>query len=360
MHTFSLKTTQQGLYRDNMRNCLLCDKNPADETGSHIVPHFLMKRIDNEVGTRARDKELGFRITQDTTESYFGSAVLPEKLEEVYGEVTDEVIENNNIDGIVDNYFCKRCEKRFGTFESEYSKSLNKDTSISENYITEKRPFLSFLFWASIIWRLSIQDDSGFKLKLKEENKLRRILDKYLVLEINELTIDKNDLDLSDIGYKVVRSPNFSDKYSTWLHWSPYYERPYSLIIDEYLIFFYFKKSYLKGMVQEFYGSEKFKSQANFNTPFSEEKIYGIAHEDYQIIQENIAQFGARKRIENLSWKLDMIHQRLGGKGKQMYPEYKNEIMKRIANSEEVLAKKGTKEEYIKTIIETINEMNNT
>ena len=79
-----------------MRNCLLCDKNPADKTGSHIVPHFLSKRIDNEVGSRERDKELGFRITQDTTESYFGSAVLPEKLEEVYGEVTDEIIESKN------------------------------------------------------------------------------------------------------------------------------------------------------------------------------------------------------------------------------------------------------------------------
>ncbi len=161
-----------------MRNCLLCLKNLADETGSHIVPHFLSKRLDNEVGSRERDKELGFRITQDTTESYFGSAVLPEKLEEVYGEVTDEVIDNNNIDGIVDNYFCKSCEKRFGEFESEYAKTLTKNTSLNDNYVSEKRPFLGFLFWTSVIWRLSIQEKSGFKLKPKEEKKLGRILDK--------------------------------------------------------------------------------------------------------------------------------------------------------------------------------------
>ncbi|WP_179346680.1 hypothetical protein [Winogradskyella ursingii] len=343
-----------------MRNCILCDKNPADKTGSHIVPHFLTKRIDNEVGSHARDKELGFRITQDTTESYFGSAVLPEKLEEVYGEVTEEIIENNNIDGIVDNYFCTNCENRFGEFENEYAKSLTKSTSLNKNYVSEKRPFLGFLFWTSIIWRLSIQDDSGFKLKPQEEKKLGRILNKYLVLNIKELTFDKNDSDLSDIGYKIVRSPKFSDKFSTWLHCSPYYERPYSLIIDEYLVFLYFKKSHLKGMVQDFYGSEEFKSQAIFNTPFTDENIFGIEHEDYKIISQNIALFGARKRIENLSWKLDMIHQRLGGKGKQMYPKYKSEIMKRITNSEEVLAKKGTTEEYIKIIIETINELQNT
>ncbi len=46
-----------------MRNCLLCYENPADKTGSHIVPHFLVKRIDNEPGQSGRDKEMGFVIT---------------------------------------------------------------------------------------------------------------------------------------------------------------------------------------------------------------------------------------------------------------------------------------------------------
>ena len=55
-----------------------------------------------------------------------------------------------------------------------------------------------------------------------------------------------------------------------------------------------------------------------------------------------------------------MIHQLLGGKGKKMYPRYKSEILKRIANSDEVLAKKGTKEEYLKIIIDTIDELKNT
>lgn len=40
-----------------MKNCLLCEQNPADKTGSHIVPHFLSKRIDNEVGSKERNKE---------------------------------------------------------------------------------------------------------------------------------------------------------------------------------------------------------------------------------------------------------------------------------------------------------------
>lgn len=46
-------------------------------------------------------------------------------------------------------------------------------------------------------------------------------------------------------------------------------------------------------MVQEFYGSEKFKSKAIFNTPFTNENIFGINPDDYKIISENIVQFGA-------------------------------------------------------------------
>lgn len=340
-----------------MKNCTLCKKNTADKTGSHIVPHFLMKRIINEVGTRERDKELGFKITPETTGSFFGKAVLPEKLEEIYGEVTDELIDKNDIEDIVDNYFCTSCEKRFSVIENEYAKTLEKSTKIDQNYISEKRPLLGFLFWSSIVWRLSVQDNSGFKLKIKEENKLRRILDKYLVIKTQDLQPKPSDPDLANIGYKIIRSPYFSDKYNTWLHWSPEFQRPYSFIIDEYLVFFYFKKTHLNGMVQNFYDSEKFKKNAIFNTPFCEETIYGIAHDEYNIISKKLAHFAASKRNEYLRLSLDIIHQKLSGNREQMPSRYKEEIMRRIANSEEKLGRKGTTEEFIKITKDTIIEL---
>ena len=317
-------------------------------------------KITPQVGSMERDKELGFRISQETTISYFGSAVLPEKLEEIYGEVTDELIENNNIIGIVDNYFCESCEKKFSVFENEYAKTLNKPTSINQNYISEKTPFLGFLFWFSIIWRLSIHNRSGFKLKPQEEKKIGRILNKYLVINIKELEIDKNDVDLTDIGYKILRAANFSNENSTWLHLSPFHGKPYSLIVDEFFIFIYFKKNHLKGMIHEFYGTNSFKQKAIFNTAFTQENIFGISHKDYEIISTNVAESLAKKRFDNLNWKLDMIHQKLGGKGKEMYPKYKNEIIKRIANNKEALAKRGTTEEYIKIIVDTIRYFKNT
>ena len=39
-----------------MNNCLLCQQYEADKTGSHIIPSFLMKRINGE---GKRDNEIG-------------------------------------------------------------------------------------------------------------------------------------------------------------------------------------------------------------------------------------------------------------------------------------------------------------
>jgi len=339
-----------------MRYCLICDKNIADKKGSHIVPHFLMKRIDNEIGQKEREKELGFVITGNYTVSYFGRGIQPEKLEELYGEVTEELISKNKIPLIVDYYFCTSCEKKLGYLEQEYSRTINLKTNTNAIYESTKQSFIAFLLWASIVWRLSILENSGFKLKQKEENKLKRILKKYLNKDLSKIIANTNDSDLSDIGYKLLRAPNYSDNNSTWLHWSPVYSRPYSFIIDEYLLFFYFKKSYLKGMLLDFYNTEKEKQLAMFNTPFNGEKIYGITDKKYEGINNNVLMFSTNKRLSTLKKMLDLLHQELGGQGKEMYPSLKKEIINRIVNSNEKIGQKDTVKHYAKIIHETFKE----
>ncbi len=341
-----------------MKKCLLCQNHPADKKGSHIVPHFLSKRIDNEPGQTGRDKELGFVITEGSTSSYFGRSVQPEILKEIYGEVTDELIEENKVEGIEDHYFCSGCETRLSVVENEYAKTIEQATKTEQNYTSIEQPFVGFLFWISIIWRLSIQEYSGFKLKAKEEKKLRRIIDTYLKDSIEKITPNKKDIDLNDIGYKLIRAPKFSDTLSTWLHWSTIYERPYSIVIDEYILFLYFKKAHLKGMPLEFYGSERFKNQAEYVTPFKSETIFGITNVQYKTFSEKIALFGATKRMQFLSHKLDLLHHKLGGRGKRMNIQLKGEILKRIANSDVELGNKNTPENHIKIISETIVKLN--
>uniref|UniRef100_UPI00404AC2EA hypothetical protein n=2 Tax=Flavobacterium sp. TaxID=239 RepID=UPI00404AC2EA len=334
-----------------MRNCLLCYKNPANKKGSHIVPHFLSKRIENEEGKTGRDKEIGFVITPKQTTSYFGRAVLPEKLEEIYGEITDELIENNNIEGIVDNYFCTSCESNLSVIESEYASTLNQKPEIDQVYESSTSGFVAFLFWTSIIWRLSIQEHSGFKLKLNEEKRLNRILKKYLKNNLATIKPCPFDADLKDIGYKLLRSPHYSNKNWTWLHWQPNYERPYSIMIDEYILFLYFKTSHLKGMIMDFYGSEKLKSKAQFNIPIENESIFSVPHNEYSLIVENIKNFIVKAIDKELNTNLDKIHQRLGKEG-EMNPQLKIEIKKKIADSKVALGKKFT----IQNQAEIINE----
>ncbi len=239
-----------------MKNCKICNKNPANKKGSHIVPHFLLKRIINVKGQKGRDKELSFTFDNFESTSYFGRGILPEKLKSVYGDVNEDLIQNNKSNDIVDNYFCTECETKLGQIENEYSKSLSvkSDSKPNQKFCTNSETI--FLFWITILWRLSIQKDSGFKLKPKDERKLGRIIHKYFRNDISKIKFELDDSDLMNIGYKILRAPNYSLKESTIMYWQANYERPYSLIIDEFILFFYFKKNYLKGMELNFFGTE--------------------------------------------------------------------------------------------------------
>ena len=153
--------------------CRLCLENKADKKGSHIVPHFLLKRIENIDGKTERDYELGFEIGRMGMSSHFGRAVQPYILEETFGNITDDDIEKNSHPLIVDNYYCSECEKRFSLIESEYS--LTMSTVNSETYESGVSSLLGILFWGSIVWRISNHGKNGVKLPIEQEESLRSI-----------------------------------------------------------------------------------------------------------------------------------------------------------------------------------------
>lgn len=334
-----------------MDKCKLCLVNDADKKGSHIVPHFLMKRIDNN-NSKTREKELGFNIGKLETKSYFGRGLSVEKLEEVYGEVNDELIENNNIDLVVDYYFCKSCEDNLAKIESEYSKSINVFSEFEKNYESTKIKSIGFLFWTSIIWRLSIKENSGFKLKIKEENRLRRILNNYFV----DNNLSQQSYDFNSIGYIILRSPNYPNDLPTYLHWEPTYTRPYSIIINEYIIFYYFKSTYLNGMILDFYDTEKFKSIAHFNSPFENEIILKISQEKLKEINEKINLRLVFDRLKEYDYILNELHRKLGGKG-EMDINIRNKIKHNIVTSDLPIGKKDSLENIKKIIADTMIEI---
>jgi hypothetical protein len=342
-----------------MKKCLLCERNDADKTGSHIIPHFLSKRIDNQEGEKGRDKELGFNIDPFDSKMYFGRAILPEKIEEIYGEVDEELLKQNNNENIVDNIFCTECERRLSVIENEYSKTLGVFNENESNFQSTNIPFLGFLFWSSVFWRLAIMPNSGYKMKDKEQKKLKRILDKYLNLDIQSIKLNVADFDLLDIGYKVIRSPNFSENFPTYQHSQPFFDMPYSIMVDEYLIFFYFKKSYLKGIIQDMYGSHELLVKTTFNTPFNPEIVLSVSHERFKDVISKMLSFFVEKKMNNLHTKLDLFHQRMfPGMGMKMNPLLKKKILENLGKDNEKLGKKN-RENEIKIIERTIIDFYN-
>lgn len=329
-----------------MSKCLLCKKRDADKKGSHIVPHFLLKRIDNVDGKNGRDKELGFVIGALDTHSYFGRAVQPEKLEELYCELSDnDISEKNNLPLVVDNIFCSSCEKRLSIIENEYAKTLDKHGTVEYN--SGIKTDFGLLFWMSIIWRLSINMKSGVQLSKSENEICRRILNRTL-----ENSIEKIDLvnmqsakDLRKVSYKLMRCPNYSNNSLTLILFHPEFKRPYSLLIDEYILCFSLNNHYEQYKTKDFFGLKDEVISTSINHVGSWELINPLAFEKLSQINESIIYKMKEIRLDNIDILLDELHVKLGGSGK-MPLELKSEIFSEITSDNKKLGEKYTFQDF--------------
>ncbi len=337
--------------------CRLCGKEEADKKGSHIVPHFLLKRVINVEGKTERDYELGFRIDKMGMSSHFGRAVQPEKLEETFGVISDEDIVHNQKQLVVDNYYCSGCEKRFSLIESVYSKTLNKkDTRIYQSGVTT---ILGLLFWGSVVWRMSNHGQSGVKLKHEQEEFLRSILDKYLPEDdINELSsIDFDSIkDLSRISYKLLRFNNVEKNDFKFLLVDPEYVNCFVLLIDEFILAFTFDKNY-----EDFDKSGKLELEKLFEgIDESElkgyEQIYPFAKDVYINISKKMVDIAKNQYYEGINEYCDMIHRELGGSGNTMPQKIKNEIYLKLAFNETKLGRKYTHEDLVSSVKEVMQK----
>lgn len=341
-----------------MAQCKLCKEAEAVNKGSHIIPHFIMKRIDNEIGSTDRNKELGFMIGQKDTQSYFGSAVLPEKLEPVFGELSDEDISQmRNIPSIEFNIFCSNCEDKFGKIESEYSKTLDKYDSNS-SYVTNTNREIAFLFWLSLLWRISLVKKYNLVLKSEEEELFRCILSKYLATEIKNIDYGSvsKEIEKNKFAYKLLRCPNYSNDNATVLICNPIDRTPYSILIDEYVFCFYFSNNDVSTLPKDFFGFEESISKAEPTTASKGEIITPINSNEYRKCMEKALGLIAKQRMDYYNWMFDEVHKNFIVKGVPMPNEMKGEIIKRITDSEKKLGRKFTQQDAYKSIFEVVGK----
>lgn len=329
-----------------MKNCLLCKSHPADKTGSHIIPFFLLKRIDNEVGNPSRGRELGFRIGERDTTSYFGRSVSPEKLSELFGEISDEEIDQNKIPLIEDNYFCTDCEKRLANIENEYSSTLEVHEENSK--IT---PEFGFLFWVSILWRISVFKNQGLILKTKEEELLRIILNEYLPLDINQFKFDdiRTDSSCLNLFYRLIRCPDYSLTSATYLFCHNFFKMPYTIIIDEYVLFFYFKKGHIDKLIQDTFGFEKNLKGKPINTVVNGEIKILFDKTEFKVCLEKVERLFVEKRFDYYRMLLDGIHKKLTATDNPMPQNLKDAVINRLVTTENRLGRKYTFDHFLKS-----------
>lgn len=181
--------------------CCLCRLLPANKTGSHMVPNFLTHPSFSWDGKGKRFHEAlnhDFLNSLDKNCQFYGREV-PEwrfALGEGKNQVSEEDIEKNVNQLEYDNEFCSRCENRFGVLESAYSQFYNGQQK-------KINPRVSYLFWLSVLWRMSMGSMSIF-MDMEDELSLRRLLDANMQDTVQD--ISKSTSDLGEWKYAIFRA----------------------------------------------------------------------------------------------------------------------------------------------------------
>jgi hypothetical protein len=330
-----------------MEKCKLCLKNDADDTGSHVVPHFLLKRIFNVDGAKGRDRELSFKLTAFNVESHYGRSVQPEKLEEIFGELTDEErVEKAIAELVVNNEWCKTCEKKFADMESFYSKTL--EFSEDEPYQSTKDSLGATMFWLSIIWRCSVTGVTELTLTDKDRKKIRNLLNDYQPGTDNEAFIVKHADIFKEISYKVYRSADYCKKCGpekgSFLFVSKL-QQPYAIMVDEFVVMIYMKNIYRKMAQPIFLGFEKLDSATNDYK--NGEIVWPIKTEEFAAHVDRLVQLYKDLRIKSYESALDRIYRKIGHKGS--LPEHiKNDVLDEVTKEETKIGRKYTYADFAK------------
>lgn len=188
----TLKQMPKAPVRTPECRCLLCRRNNADKTGSHLVSHLLIGDVFSYDGSSAREKVVveSADLTAGLSDRYFGHEVYDDTVRNLLGrsftdeEIDEEIAKKNSL--TVDYAFCHDCEARFGVIESWYADILN-------GRLTDYPPQVPYLFWLSVAWRMSV-GGVGFKMFGEHEDKLRKVLDKCLALNKEDIVLKQSKL----------------------------------------------------------------------------------------------------------------------------------------------------------------------
>lgn len=193
------------LINDNSKcSCQLCNKEEAVQTNSHIIPNFLVSKYVSYNPKIKRDSEVLFYMKPYNSNFYLGRSVPEDKIDRLFdskeiqeANVTKERMQNPFT---VDYLLCRNCEEKLSTYlETPYSGNANKKA--------KKDPFLPYMFWISVVWRLSVTKLFGFRLPRAIEDMLQVAINKYFEIKGNDL---EKETSLTGIPffYRIIEKDN--------------------------------------------------------------------------------------------------------------------------------------------------------
>ena len=286
--------------RNERCKCLLCKHEQANKKGSHIVPSFLMKRINSHDGCLQRDHEVGFEIRSSEVKTYFGRSIY----RDVREEYTDDqsMLESRFNPDMLDHVFCSGCESLFSKLESSYANSIDLKNEPDSLIINNKASGLeAMLFWCSILWRSSVTRHFGNSLHPDFEKKLRRVL-------------LKKSIDGTNLQYALFRCFDYSKRYpGATVAIMESKKDTAILMIDEYLLIMYNgnpaakKKSTFLGGRAQFTPSQ----EVVFNNGIDNERVSCMPEEVFDQILLSIC-FYATSQMD-IRGKFNRLHSRLFG-----------------------------------------------
>lgn len=263
--------------------CFLCIKNEANQTGSHIISHSIIKKAINYKGRKVRDKESSFRIQlgENLKVKYFaGKSLLPEEREEDLEKINQNIESISQNPDTEDYIFCKECENRFTGIENSFSGKILKNlenfkgNQISHD-LSEILSHMEFtkvnesaiikLFFLIQLWRASVSKTNEFKLKRKIEEKLRKALLMLSsdVKKINFLSIHEL---LNDFAISLFYMENDveSDTTDNIIELNPNLNIPYFAVLNQFVVIMYEKKKQSSGILSELLGLGRCKNINDF------------------------------------------------------------------------------------------------
>ena len=231
-----VKVRHENMYDHRLDSrCCLCRKRIANKTGSHMVPNFLSHpsfSFDAE-GKRFREAFDHYFVNRPELNcSFYGREVPKWRIEQITGTEIPEDFQETNINQLeFDNEFCSICEDRWGVLETAYAQFYSgKNKTIS--------PRLSFLFWLSVLFRMSL-GSMGLQVKIEDEFSLREILDRGIRGKEKEIANSSDNL--GEWCYAIFKV-NGLTKYGDKGIFGSYLNYPYVIMVNDLIVVFYSSK----------------------------------------------------------------------------------------------------------------------